>query len=67
MAAYYHHKVQAIQIVNQNLDRHSNAVAYDVQVAIAVLAIIEVCPATQERQDVVGNQVLTMESIRPDQ
>lgn len=55
MAAYYHHKVQAIQIVNQSLARDSNAVAYDVQVAIAVLAIIEVCPATQEREDGVEN------------
>lgn len=43
MTAYYHHKVQAIQIVNQSLARNSNAVAYDVQVAIAILAIIEVC------------------------
>lgn len=48
MAAYYHHKVQAIQIVNQSLARDLNAVAYDVQVAIAVLAIIEVCGLLRE-------------------
>lgn len=48
MAAYYHHKVQAIQIVNESLARHSNSVAYDVQVAIAVLAIIEVCVSTSQ-------------------
>ncbi|KAE8553738.1 hypothetical protein EYB25_005120 [Talaromyces marneffei] len=48
MAAYYHHKVQAIQIVNQSLARDLNAVAYDVQVAIAVLAIIEYTTGTIE-------------------
>jgi hypothetical protein len=48
MAAYYHHKAQAIQIVNQSLARYSIAVAYDFQVAIAILATIEICPAPQE-------------------
>jgi hypothetical protein len=47
MAAFYHHKVQTIQIVNQSLARYSNAVAYDIQVAIAILAIIEVCSPAQ--------------------
>ncbi|EED17370.1 hypothetical protein TSTA_112060 [Talaromyces stipitatus ATCC 10500] len=41
VAAYYHHKVQTIQIVNESLARQPNNITFDVQVAIAILGIVE--------------------------
>lgn len=44
VAAHYYHNLQAIHIVNLEVTQHSNTVAYDVQVAITILAILEVRP-----------------------
>lgn len=41
--AYYHHKVQALAVVNGLLAGDDTRNAHEVQVAIALLAILDVC------------------------